>query len=1031
MNTGIKKTGMAAIAFLYLLSLQAQQPALYFKRLSQANGLSNNKVNCILQDKKGFTWIGTDDGLNRYDGNNFIVFKNIPGQSSSVSGNTITDLHEDKEGVLWIATADGGISRYDSRLPPEDQFRQYKHHPGNSSGIPVNIVNALLEDKEDHLWLATGGAAVIRFDKQKEKFTKPDRMGAWTIYDLCFDKEGMIWAGREGRSILKMDPKTLEWQADQRYNNLYAALPHLVVTSLFKDSKQNIWFGSWDKAVYRYNTLAGTEENFTNQKSEPFSFGADEPIAFNEDRHGRIWIGGKYFGLYVYDPVSGHFYNYRHDPAKDGTLSHNTVKCIFIDTSGMVWLGTNNGISIYNDTQQQFEQQFLPHADQASGKPLTIYDFFTKEDGKLWIGTNNGIYIKTGHGNYQHKKIRYKGVDLSVTRFFRDSDGAFYLGTDYTLLKYDEPTGTVSALPNSEKDQVMSKLIESRIVSVTKDTLDGHPVLLTAPYGHYFSYYDLTEQRWISRKDSVKKILARYTISDNLIRKIIKTKNGRLWLANAKNGLILLHKNTEGNTTFINNPAQKNSISNNNVYDIKEDDNGNLWVSTYGGGLNYFDTKKREFTHYGSVNNLLEGLETDKNGNIWSISNGSLQKFDPRTKTFTYIELPDVEKTGGAKGYIYKDQKGKMYVAGSGYFIMFYPEQVVVQQKQPEVFLTDFSIFNNSNSQLLTGKQISLGHRENFFTFHFAAPVYSAWAPVQYSYMLQGVDKDWINAGSNTQAPYTNLNDGEYTFKVRATTTPGTWSDKITSIKIRIVPPFWKRWWFFVLISLLIAAIIYVLYQYRINELLKRQAIRNKIAQDLHDNVGSTLSSISIYSQVAKIYKQKDRQDDLQHTLEKISSASGEMISEMNDIVWVINPRNDNMDTIIQRMESYAKPLLNVQGIHYKFEYDPDLIKMHLQMESRKNFYLIFKEAVNNAVKYSECKNLYVKVERRQNLVILSVKDDGRGFDLKEAESRAAGSLSGNGLRNMGVRAKEMKGRLDISSKPGGGTTIELQFPAE
>jgi len=479
----------------------------------------------------------------------------------------------------------------------------------------------------------------------------------------------------------------------------------------------------------------------------------------------------------------------------------------------------------------------------------------------------------------------------------------------------------------------------------------------------------------------------------------------------------------------MNNPASNNSISNNNVYDLKEDDSGNLWVSTYGGGLNYFDTRKREFRHFASVNNLFEGLQMDNYGNIWSISNGNLQKFDPVAKTFTYVELPDVEKTGGVKGYIYKDKEGKMYVAGMGYFISFDPNQVSVQQHQPEVFLTDFSIFDHSFSHLLMEKKISLSYKQNFFTIHFAAPFYSAPTPIQYSYMLEGVDKDWINAGSSTNAPYTNLNDGVYTFKVRATATPGTWSNKITTIKIHIVPPFWKRWWFFVLAAMFIAWVVYAIYSYRINEVLKRQTIRNKIAQDLHDNVGSTLSSISVYSQVAKIYNQKNKQEELQHAIEKISSTASEMISEMNDIVWAINPRNDNMSVIMQRMESYAKPLVNTQEIHYTFSYDPDIEKVHLPMESRKNFYLIFKEAVNNAVKYSGAKNLEVKIDYKHHSIMLLVKDDGKGFVRTEAEDKATASLSGNGLRNMEMRAKEMKGKLIISSEPGRGTKVELVFP--
>jgi signal transduction histidine kinase/ligand-binding sensor domain-containing protein len=1024
----MKRLPLLCFFTVLLLPLLAQRPVLYFKRLTHANGLSNDKVNCILQDKRGFTWIGTDDGLNRYDGNNFIVFKHIPGQSSSMSGNTITGLHEDKDGIIWIATADGGISRYDYRLAPQQQFRQYKHQPGDTNSIPLNIINAVKEDKNGHLWLATSGAAVLRFDKKNEKFQKPRNAGNWTIFNMCFDKDGMIWAGRQGGSILKVNPATLEFKADPRYVNLYdVRMPHVVVTSLFRDSKDNIWFGSWDKAVYRYNADNGTETAFTHDVNEPYSFGIDEPIAFNEDRQGRIWIGGKNNGLYIYEPGTKQFYNYRHDAAREGTLSHNTVNCIFIDHSGIVWIGTNNGISIFNSGQQKFEQQFLPR-NAADDQPLTIYDFYKEENGSLWIGTSKGLYIKHPDDSYQLKRLTYKGTDVAVTRFFKDEDGSFYLGTDYTLFRYNPATSAITALPNTEKDQVMMKLIKSRIISVARDTIDNHPVLWTTPYGHYFTYYDFVDQKWVSRNDSTKKIIARFGIVDNLIRKIVRTKDGNMWLANAKSGLILFNKDRRGTTMFVNNPG-KNSISNNNVYDIKEDSRGNLWISTYGGGLNYFDTHTRQFVHYASVNNLLEGLETDRNGNVWTINNGNLLKFDIRTNAFTYAELPDVEKTGGVRGYIYKDNEGRMYTAGTGYFISFQPEQIVIQRRQPEVFLTDFSIFNESHSDLLTKKEIALRHTENFFTIHFSAPFYTASSPVQYSYMLEGVDKHWITAGTSTQAPYTNLSGGEYTFKVRATSTPGTWSDKITTIKIRIIPPFWKRWWFFALVAALVAVLIYAVYRYRINELLKRQAIRNKIAQDLHDNVGSTLSSISVYSQVAKIYKQKDRQDDLQNTLEKISGISGEMISEMNDIVWAINPRNDNMTTILQRMDSFAKPLLASQEIQFHFTYDPSLKLINLEMTKRKNFYLIFKESVNNALKYSGAKNLWVVIKHHQHRLTLVIRDDGQGFDMSTQKQNASASMSGNGLQNMKMRAREMSGTFELESQPGKGTRIHLEFP--
>jgi signal transduction histidine kinase len=226
-----------------------------------------------------------------------------------------------------------------------------------------------------------------------------------------------------------------------------------------------------------------------------------------------------------------------------------------------------------------------------------------------------------------------------------------------------------------------------------------------------------------------------------------------------------------------------------------------------------------------------------------------------------------------------------------------------------------------------------------------------------------------------------------------------------------------------------IASIGYGIYRYRINEILNRQAIRNKIAQDLHDNVGSTLSSIGVYSQVAKIYNQQHRNEELKDALEKISETSGNMISEMNDIVWTINPRNDNMQVLLQRMESFAKPLLAAREIQLHFSFDPTIATLNLEMTQRKNFYLIFKEAVNNALKYAACKNLYVTIQVRNFRLEMIIRDDGAGFDVQTITEKNSSSLSGNGLKNMSVRARELKGSCELMAVPGNGTTVKLQFP--
>lgn len=935
----------------------------------------------------------------------------------------ITDLLEDKNEILWIATADGGLSRYDYRLPPDKQFQQFKHSPSDSTSIPVNIINALLEDASGDLWLATSGNGVLRFNKEKKTFSEPIRRKSRTCLDLAIDHKGIIWAGKQGGGLTKIDPATMKYEEDERYFDVYAKLPHMTVSSLFRDSKNNMWMGSWDKVVYRVDPATQREDVF-RKTEDPFSFPEDDPLSFAEDKNEHIWIGGKYNGLYFYHPATGKFFNYRHDPSKEGSLAGNQVNCIFIDGSGIVWLGTNGGISIYDPVQQKFAQTFLPIIDN---NRQTIYDFHTDENNNVLIGTSEGLYVRNATDrSLRHFPLTYKNEKLAVTKFFRNRDGVLYIGTQVSVFRLNKDF-SVAPLPNTDKDVVMNHIIESRVVSMTADTIDGHPVLLVSPYGHYLAYYDFVLQQWVSRQDSIRQIIKKFNIRDNLIREFFKTSNGNIWMATTKSGLGEWARHSSPVVRYYNNiPGNDSSISNNHIFDIREDKKGNLWVSTYGGGLHYFNVDTKQFQHITASHNLAEGMQVDDSGNVWMIANGNLDRYDPYHKSYSTFELPDLEKSGGVRGYICGDANGKMYIAGSGYFIVFDPTQVRDLRTTPPVHFTDFKIFNDSYSHLLFEKEINLKYNENFFTVEYAAPGYHAGYPVQYSHQLVGVDHNWVDDGSKSAVNYTNLDAGEYMFKIRATIKPGVWENEISSVLIRIKPPWWRTWWFFSMAAVFIALVIYFMYRYRINELLKRQAIRNKIAQDLHDNVGSTLSSISVYSQVAKIYQQQQKLEPLQDTLEKISATSSEMISEMNDIVWAINPRNDNMETILQRMESFARPLLASQEVKFHFSYVPGIQHQHLEMAKRKNFYLIFKEAINNALKYSGCKNLWVDISLHHHQLELLVKDDGKGFDVKKI--RSMNTLSGNGVRNMEMRAKEMKGNWSIVSSDSG-TIVKLAFP--
>lgn len=1026
----------------------AQDPQPYFERITTRSGLSHNKVNCLLQDRRGFIWMGTDDGLNRFDGEQFLVFRNTPGKEGTISGNIITDLLEDKEGIIWIATADGGLSRYDYRLPPGRQFRQFRHSPADTGSIPVNIINALLEDQLGYLWLASSGHSVLRFDKKEETFQTPVTKGTRTALSLCLDGNGIIWAGRQGGGLLKINPRDLSYEQDPRYHNLYAHLPHAAITALLMDSQQNMWLGSWDNVLYRY-TKGRKQEEIFQRTAAPYSFANDQITSFAEDSLGRIWMGGAQKGLHVLDTKTKRFYQYTYDPSREGTIADDHINCVYIDRSGTVWIGTDKGISVNNPLKQQFRQTFVPSGP--SGEAPTIYCFSESPDNDLWIGTSEGLYIqKDKKGALLHYPLVFEGKSLHLTCFFRDRDGKMYLGTDYSLFSYDHQRRELQLLPETKtRDLVMHPIIDSRVVSILKDTIDHRPVLLVSPYGHFLTYYDLKRKTWVSRLDSAAAIIPRFHISDNLIRKLVKTRDGTVYLATVKAGLGEWKRNPFGPISYFSNRPGGTSSLSNNIYDVLEDAENNLWLSTYGGGLCHFNRKRQKFSPIASSNNLTEGLAIDNKGRIWMISNGNLQCYYPRTKTFQSYNLPDAGRSGGVKGYIYIDSRGRFYVAGKGYFIDFHPDSVRMNRFSPNVLLTSFSIFNQSYSHLLTKAAIKLGPKDNYFTIGFSAPCFTFGNKLAFAYMLEGFDQEWIPSGSRREVSYSNLSGGTYNFRVKLSGTPGVLNGEVASIKIVVIPPFWKRLWFYLACLLLIAVAIYAVYRYRIGELLKRQAIRNRIAQDLHDNVGSTLSSISVYSQVAKIYKDKGQLDALHGTLEKISDASTEMISEMNDTVWAINPRNDHMSVILGRMESFARSLLGDEppgsgngsarddtealpdrSATFEFSYDPEVPGVILNMEKRKNFYLVFKEAINNAVKYADCDLLQLRIHKKGNQLQMIIHDNGKGFDLdKAAQGQANTARGGNGLANMRYRAGKMSGSLNVSSTPGKGTTVTLLFP--
>ncbi|OOQ58902.1 hypothetical protein BC343_07085 [Mucilaginibacter pedocola] len=995
--------------------VQGQNKDRFFRTVGPEQGLSHAKVNAIMQDKRGFLWFGTEDGLNRYDGRSFKVFKSQQGLPQGLSGNIITDLHEDDMGVIWIATADGGLTRYDYRSRASGQFRQYKHDPKAVNSIPDNRITKIADDGNGHLWLATGNNYIVRFNKARGTFDIAYSKSPRNILTLSVVGNDTIWAGQAGGGLIKINTRTLIVKAYPRHSDLYLPGPEKPLPSDFTGHDNRIRDSFLVNYQRRYDSSA---PHITGRQDDDVPYGKIVP--FIEDRSGHIWMAGANAGVVVLDPKNGSRREYGHRN-ESGSIADNKVNVIYTDRQGIIWIGTDNGINVYDPVYTPFKKIFLP----SKGNDIVINDFHLDNAGDLWIGTSNGIYIKrAGKKGFEYRKARYRQQALAVTKFFLDVDGTFYLGTDYALFRYDKLTNKATLLPNTSSDHVMKKLMGSRIVSVVRDTIGQHPVLLVSSYSHHMAYYDLADQKWVAKPGSGAK---RLDVMGNLIKKLYKDKKGNIWLATDRLGLGSWERPVSSIRYYTNDLNDMASISNNDVFDLNEDRHGNFWISTYGGGLHYFDIRSQKFEHIAGSSNLTEGLEADRQGYLWMISNGHLHGYAPSSKTYSCYDLPDLKSGAGVKGYIYKDGAGRLYAGGTNYYITFDPAEVAKISSQPEVYFTDLRIFNTSYSHLLGNREIRLNHAQNYFSIEFSAPEYSS-NHVKYQYMLEGFDQGWADAGQHGFASYSNLRGGRYVFKVRAANWEGNSISKFKSLVIRVSPPIYFQWWFYTLLLIILSAVAYLLYRYRMQEFLKRQSIRNTIAQDLHDQIGSTLSSISIYSKVAKVYQEQQKQDRLKLLLDTINETATDTISEMSDIVWAINPKNDHMSSLVQKIQSFARPLCAAKGIRFAFNCDDRVLQLVLEMSARKNFYLILKESLNNAIKHSGCRTLAVDIRSNKARVEMAINDDGAGFDPLQSATPFCGIREGNGLNNIKARANELGAELQISSESGKGTMISMAF---
>lgn len=1010
--------------FILLIILLTTTPAatqtfsIHLRQITSENGLSDNEVTSVIQDKQGYLWIGTKSGLNRYDSRDFYLFRHKENDSTSICGDHITCLEIDDDSLLWIGTATSGLSCYNFRT---GKFRNY--NAGNSSLPNNNIVDLAFDPAKKTLYIGCNTATTCMFNTSTGKITLFPSVGGWknrTAWDIeVYGKN----------TYLALQSMPLGKLQNGELITRHVPPRHKTVNSICATGDTIVYAGIWNNALYEYDQDVNFKEAYIFDGSDSISSSSDEIICLEHDNQHRLWCGTKYSGLYLFDLHTKSFLkNINLEP-----VIQSKINKLYCDKSNRVWIATNSGLFVYDPLFNQFSKNLLPVPEGVV--PGKVIDRLFTPGGKEFVIAEGAIYYKMKPSDpYSCKPVAINGNKQKLFSTLQTRSKKIYIGSNKSVHQLDTGTATILPLKVCGKDpgNIFFNLPSSRITSMTEWIIGSDTLLAAAAYGYYIYLIDFKKRNIYALNPINKNGIGS---SEHLVRKIFISSSNELWKCGANKGLEKLtlapdaaiwHTNYRDTIfqekfsikqLFLNDPTP--GIT--DVTDILETAAGVLWFTTQGAGVIRFNPiKEPAETVRKGIGNAYWGCIQPDAENLWlssskgiyhySISNDQLQLYDPS------YGIP-----GDLSTYFFSTSDTTTGIGFNGGYLTFQPQHVLLNTEKPQVHISRIWVMDQPADTLLF-KSIQLDYRQNFIKFNVATNSFSDNEETKIYYRLEGLDDKWYSNGTNTLLVYTNLKHGEYTLQVKAININGTESN-IKSLHFSIVPPFYQTIWFQLLVLSGICTIIYLLYRFRIRQVMKLQEVRNKIARDLHDDIGSTLGSIHLYSQIANRKLQSNPDPAIAGILEKIESSSEEIIEKTADTVWVAKASNDTVNSLLLRMESYAASLLGAAGIHFRFHSSEKLVDYKLTMSQRKNIFLIYKEAIHNIIKHSGCSEVNITIEKRGHQLCITIHDDGRGISGVRDHFQ-----QGNGLKNMQSRAEEMNGTFKLDGATGPGTTIEIQW---
>lgn len=795
----------------------SQSGNLKFDHIGTDAGLSQSNVLCILQDSRGFMWFGTRDGLNKYDGYQFTVYRNDPSSDNSLSHNYVSDMVEDFEGNLWIATYGGGLDMFDWE---KEKFIHHRTATGSINSIPSNYLHTVFEDSDQNLWVGTAGAGLSRFDRSTRRFIgyphgkdHPKSLYGNSVNDILEDHQHNLWLSTVDGGLSMFTKKTESFIHFPEDPKNPKSLSTNRVSTLLLDKSDRLWVATRE-GLELFDRKKKEFRHFIHLPGKPNSIPSNVVLALEEDNAGNLWIGTENGGLSIFNPTTEQFDNYAQDDVDKLSLNNNSLWSLYKDVKGNMWIGTfSGGINFVNRDASKFN-----HYRHASS-PLTLSNnsvWAIEEDSEsnLWIGTDGGglnmldrkLGLFTSYKNTTEANSLCGNYVLSLA-FDKNND--LWVGTwgnGVSVFNRDKKSFKHFSYDRSDS----ASLSSPNVWTIFKDSKDQ---MWLGTYSAGIDFYDDKNNNFIHYSHNPNDTT---TLSGNTVNIFFEDSQGDIWVG-VHGGLNLFNNKTKTFTRWKHS-ENVNSLSNDNLTSILEDKHGNFWIGTEI-GLNYFDRKKNQWTNYyiqdGLPGNTIFAVLNDHQDNLWVSTNNGISRFNTVTKSFKNFGVTDGLQSPEFKKGALKSKTGHFYFGGGYGFNEFFPDSIHENYYEPPLVLTDFQIFNKQvevsdgnkvgplKANITDAKEINLTYDQTVVSFQFASLNFGR-DRKQYSYMLEGFDSDWSYVGTKNSATYTNLDAGDYTFKVRTLDNTGNWSKNMIKLDVHVTPPYWNTWWFRTLLVLLV-----------------------------------------------------------------------------------------------------------------------------------------------------------------------------------------------------------------------------------